>query len=222
MGDGGGADDQFRNGQNLEFAARQDPAHRRAPGGSDRSRIDVPPNNPFVGTANRRPEIWALACAIRFAFRSIARRVSCGPATWVRTRSKRSTSSRAARNYGWPRFEGTQLLQSGTCTRRQRTAHTADLPVRSQSRRRGHRRLRLSRRADRVVDRRVSVRRLRLGHRLVARYDGVNTATNAELATAPNPTSFGEDNNGEVYVVSQNGGIFQMNEVGRWRQRSRR
>ncbi|HEY6598767.1 MAG TPA: hypothetical protein VIZ30_05625, partial [Pseudomonadales bacterium] len=45
-------------------------------------------------------------------------------------------------------------------------------------------------------------------------YDCANPPTNAELATGQNPTSFGEDNDGEVYVVSQNGGILQMTESG--------
>ena len=45
-------------------------------------------------------------------------------------------------------------------------------------------------------------------------YDGANVLANDVIATASSPTSFGEDNQGELYLVSQNGGIFGFDETG--------
>ena len=45
-------------------------------------------------------------------------------------------------------------------------------------------------------------------------YDGVNMPANEVIATANSPASFGEDNQGEIYLISLNGGIFGFDETG--------
>ena len=70
IGDGGGGDDQHGargNGQTLEHAAGQDPAHRPAAVGRAATRSRV---NPFVGRSGARGEIYAygLRNPWRFSF----------------------------------------------------------------------------------------------------------------------------------------------------------
>ena len=213
MGDGGGANDQFRNAQNLNSLLGKilridvHPAVATAA-------YDVPADNPFVGTANTRPEIWAygLRNPFRFSFDRQTGQLWAGDVGQDAI-EEIDIITRGA-NYGWPRFEGTRLLQPGTSL----TGSAPHTPPIYQY--------------DHSLGVAVIGGYVYRGARIAAligaylygdfasgtvwslRYDGVNPATNAELATAQNPTSFGEDNNGEVYVVSQNGGIFQMNESG--------
>ena len=155
-----------------------------------------------------------MACAIRFVFRSIARRASCGSATWVRTRLRKSTSSRAAPTTVGRASKATRLLQPGTALAGSaphtppiyQYDHSLGVAVIGGYVYRGARIAALI--GDYLYSDFAS------GTVWSLDYDGVNPPTNTELATAQSPTSFGEDNNGEVYVVSQGGGIFQMTESG--------
>ena len=67
-GDGGGAGDPDGNGQDLDDAARQDPAHRSDVSGA--GPYAIPPGNPFVGLRRARREIWwyGLRNPWRFSF----------------------------------------------------------------------------------------------------------------------------------------------------------
>ncbi len=75
---------------------------------------DVPADNPFVGTANARPEIWAygLRNPFRFSFDRQTGQLWAGDVGQDAI-EEIDIITRGA-NYGWPRFEGTRLLQPGT------------------------------------------------------------------------------------------------------------
>ncbi len=66
----------------------------------------IPPDNPFVTTANAKPEIWAygLRNPFRFQFDSVTGNMyegDVGEATWEEV-----NLIKAGRNYGWPNCEG--------------------------------------------------------------------------------------------------------------------
>ena len=108
-GDGGGGGDPFRTGQNLQDLRgkilRIDP---RRNGGEPYA---VPANNPFVGQAPWKPEIWAYGVRNpwRFSFDRVTGDFSS--ATSVRTPTRRSTTGRRQGwgrgvNFGWSCMEG--------------------------------------------------------------------------------------------------------------------
>ncbi|HSH79317.1 MAG TPA: PQQ-dependent sugar dehydrogenase [Herpetosiphonaceae bacterium] len=111
MGDGGGAGDQFRNGQNRESLLGKI------------LRIDVdngdpyaiPPDNPYADEAGTRPEIWALGMRNPWRF-SFDRETGdlyigdVGQNSWEEL-SFQPASSRGGENYGWPITEGTHCFQ---------------------------------------------------------------------------------------------------------------
>ena len=92
MGDGGA--------RRRPGAAGHDPAEllgkllRIDPDPTGDEPYTIPPDNPFVGVAGTRPEIWSTGFATRGGSRSTARRATCGSPTSARTRSRRSTSPR--------------------------------------------------------------------------------------------------------------------------------
>ena len=93
LGDGGSSGDPRGNGQDtstlLGSILRIDVSALDGTG-----RYAVPPDNPFAsGDGMARPEIWAYGCATRGGSASTARRATCGPPTWGRTATRRSTSS---------------------------------------------------------------------------------------------------------------------------------
>ncbi|NJN14498.1 MAG: heme-binding domain-containing protein, partial [Planctomycetes bacterium] len=45
-------------------------------------------------------------------------------------------------------------------------------------------------------------------------HDGQQVLSNTEIASVPNPSSFGEDRDGEVYLCSFDGGIYRLDETG--------
>ena len=111
MGDGGGANDQFRNGQNRESLLGKI------------LRIDVdngdpyaiPADNPFVNQAGTRPEIWAIGMRNPWRF-SFDRETGdlyigdVGQNSWEEV-SFQPAASRGGENYGWPITEGTHCFE---------------------------------------------------------------------------------------------------------------
>lgn len=108
-GDGGGGGDPLQNGQNYNSLL------------GSMLRIDVnagdpyaiPPNNPFVGMAGRRPEIWAkgLRNPWRFSFDATSGLLYIAD-VGQNAREEINADSYAVggANYGWPIMEGTACV----------------------------------------------------------------------------------------------------------------
>lgn len=99
LGDGGGANDQFGNGQN----------HNSLLGKILRVGVDpffIPSDNPFVGVANTRPEIWAygLRNPWRFSFDRATDRLFAGD-VGQDTREEVDIITKGG-NFGWNIMEG--------------------------------------------------------------------------------------------------------------------
>ena len=114
LGDGGAAGDPAHNGQNpgtlLGSILRIDP---RTP--SDGIRYSIPPDNPFVGVAGAREEIWAygLRNPWRFSFDRGVGEEGAGPQKgelWAGDVGQSDYEEvdliRPGRNYGWNVMEG--------------------------------------------------------------------------------------------------------------------
>ena len=115
LGDGGGSNDQFQNGQDsttlLGSLLRID-----VDGGTPYA---IPPDNPFVGDPDARPEIWAygLRNPWRYSFdRSTGDLfiADVGQGSWEEI-NRRPASSTGRENYGWNVMEGAHCFQSGSC-----------------------------------------------------------------------------------------------------------
>ena len=133
LGDGGAADDEGSgharggNGQSLDTLLgkilRIDPT----PSGGER-RTPCRADNPFVGRADARPEIWAYGLRNPWRFSFDRAPATSGSATSARTRGRRSTSRpRPQRrdagkgvNFGWNRLEGNARVPRRGARRRDR------------------------------------------------------------------------------------------------------
>ncbi len=115
-GDGGGSGDPNRNAQNLGVLLgkllRLDVAA---------TPYRIPPSNPFVGQAGRRPEIWAygLRNPWRFAFDPAAADLFIADVgQGAREEINAVPAGSAALNFGWPVTEGTLCFPaSAPCNR---------------------------------------------------------------------------------------------------------
>ncbi|MSP11471.1 MAG: glucose dehydrogenase [Chloroflexi bacterium] len=115
LGDGGGANDTYGNGQNLKtFLAKI-------------LRIDVdkgdpygiPSNNPFVGNNNALPETWAygLRNPWRFSFDRLTHDLYIGDVGQNQYEEVdfQPAASHGGENYGWSVLEGFHCLRGNTC-----------------------------------------------------------------------------------------------------------
>lgn len=115
MGTGGGRDE--------DFAKAQDPGSLFG----KLLRIDVdsgnpygmPPDNPFIGDEDARPEVWAIGLRNpwRFTFDRATGDIYIADAgqfnwEWVHFQP---ADSPGGENYGWPIFEGTHCFEADTC-----------------------------------------------------------------------------------------------------------
>jgi glucose/arabinose dehydrogenase len=111
LGDGGGANDQYGNAQRLDTLLGKI------------LRIDVsmgdpyaiPPDNPFVGRQDARPEIWAhgMRNPWRFSFDRATGDLYIGHVgqnkwEWV---DFQPAGSPGGQNYGWPMYEGSHCVK---------------------------------------------------------------------------------------------------------------
>ena len=206
LGDGGSAGDPSGNGQNpgtlLGTILRIDP-EQPAQGAP----YAIPADNPFVGESGARGEVWAygLRNPWRFSFDSKTGDL------WVGDVGQNALEEvnivYPGVNYGWNVMEGTSCFRSPSCTGDNLQAPVAEY---------GHS-LGCSITGG-YVYRGQRVRELE-GVYLYAdfcsgriwglRHDGAAVTAQAELAKAPfEISSFGEDAEGEVYVVGFDGGIY--------------
>jgi glucose/arabinose dehydrogenase len=105
-GDGGGANDPHRNGQSLGTMLGKLLRIEPRPNGG----YDVPRDNPFVGRAGARPEIWAygLRNPYRFSFDRLTGDLVIGDVgqnDWEEVDFAKRGEARG-KNYGWSPYEG--------------------------------------------------------------------------------------------------------------------
>jgi glucose/arabinose dehydrogenase len=209
LGDGGGADDQFNNGQNLNSLLakilRID-VHPANPANA----YDVPANNPFVNMAPRRPETWAfgLRNPFRFSFDRLTGQLWVGD-VGQGAREEIDNATVGGRNFGWPRFEGT-LLNRTDVDLVTGTQHTP--PIKEYDHSLGFAIIGgyVYRGSMASLDGKYVY--CDYGSGTVWAMDTPNGTNNVVLTSAPNPTSFGEDNDGELYLVTQNGWLFRLTD----------
>ena len=211
LGDGGSGGDPQGHGQDprtlLGTILRVDV--RRS------STYVVPPDNPFVGQSDRRSEIWAygLRNPWRFSFDRLTGDLyiaDVGQNAWEEVSFQRA-SSKGGENYGWKVYEGSALFQGPP-----RAGLTP--PISEYGRQEG----------CSVTG--GYVYRGRQLPALVGNYLFGDFCTGFVWALTPQAdgawvrtllfdssaqiTSFGEDANGEVYVVDRRGTIYRVTAAG--------
>jgi hypothetical protein len=114
LGDGGSGGDPQGNGQNAETLLgsllRLDPSVEP---------YGVPPDNPFVGVAGARHEIWALGLRNpwRFAFDAAEDRLYIADVGQNQYEEINvAAASAGGRNYGWNIMEATHCFSSSSCS----------------------------------------------------------------------------------------------------------
>lgn len=212
LGDGGGADDQYHNGQN------------RADLLGDILRLDVdrtqgelayaiPPDNPFVGNGEGwREEIWAwgLRNPWRFSFDRLTGQLWAGDVG--QNKWEEVDLIERGGNYGWNTMEGTHCFNPAvncdTTGLRLPVAEYSHVEGKSISGGYVYRGSRLAGLAGvYVYGDYVSQQIWGL------RYDQGQVREQRLLAQCPSPiTSFGEDEAGELYVLGIDGRIYRLEE----------
>lgn len=117
MGDGGAANDPQGHGQNTDSLLGK--LLRIDVNGSDPQRpYAIPPDNPFVGKKNYRPEIWALGLRNPWRFSFDAQRGDLYLADVGQNRVEEINRIRKGGNYGWNIMEGDICTPgvNATCT----------------------------------------------------------------------------------------------------------
>ena len=159
LGDGGSAGDPMGNAQSLSTLLGK--LLRISPRPSKGEPYAIPPDNPFVGRDGARPEIWAfgLRNPWRFSFDAATGDLwigDVGQNAWEEI-DVEPAGSDGGSNFGWDRLEGTHPFEGSPAP----DSIAAGLRVRARRRFvRGHRRVRVPRRADPRSRRRVPVRGL--------------------------------------------------------------
>ena len=209
LGDGGSGNDPHDNAQHLNTLLGK------------MLRIDVngqlgevpyriPPDNPFVGDANARPEIWAygLRNPWRYSFDAVTGQLYVGDVGQYDR--EEIDVIRKGGNYGWRRMEG-GICTPGvnpSCDQRGLEPPIFDYPTRS-----GHVVI------GGYVYRGISIPALCGGYLYADygsgnisafRYDGRTTAQTTLLESHRHITSFGEDERHELYLVDYQGDIVKI------------
>jgi glucose/arabinose dehydrogenase len=214
MGDGGSGGDPEGHGQNpatlLGALLRLDvdqPAESAAYG--------IPADNPFVGDSRKRPEIWAIGLRNpwRFSFDRATGDLLIGDVgqnRWEEV-SFLAAGTPGGANFGWNVMEGAHCYDRNSCDQ-----SGLVLPVYDYEHERG----RCSITGGYVY--RGSQFPALAGNYFFGDYcsgeiwsmtaGNGRWSANLVLATASTIVSFGEDAQGELYVVDINGGIYQIGE----------
>lgn len=213
MGDGGSGGDPNNNAQNpanpLGSMLRVD-VHPTNPGDP----YDVPIDNPFIGEPGFMPETYAYG--LRNPFRYSFDRQSGD--LWLGDVGQGEIEEidiiTAGGNYGWRFYEGTQEYDNSGSTPPNPTFIP---PIFEYSHASGgvaviggyvYRGNRLP-----GLQGRYLYTDFGSGALWALDWDGTNVLGNDQIAQANTPTSFGEDNQGEVFVVSSGGTISQLEEA---------
>ncbi len=208
VGDGGSGGDPHNNGQSLTTLLakilRIDVDH---PSGG--LNYGIPPDNPFVGTGDRE-EIYAygLRNPWRFSFDSTTGWL------WAADVGQNAIEEidiiQKGKNYGWRIMEGTscynppsQCDTTGLVSPIWEYTHTLGLSITGGFVYRGTR-------LPDLVGAYIYADFAR-GRIWSLRYDGINPAVNTDLArTSLNVTSFGIDQNHELYICAYDGKIYRL------------
>lgn len=213
MGDGGSGGDPDHNGQDkttlLGSLLRIDVS-----AASPASPYTVPVDNPFLDDSAARAEIYALGLRnpYRFSFDRDTGELwlgDVGQGAWEEINIIESGG-----NYGWRYYEGDAVYNDSGNTQ---DSSAFESPILAYGRGDGYSV------TGGYVYRGSLLNRLS-GYYLYADY-GSGTVwalkrqgddvSNLEIATAANPTSFGETNDGEVLVVTHDSGLFRLIETDR-------
>jgi glucose/arabinose dehydrogenase len=173
----------------------------------------IPPDNPFVGKASARPEIWAygLRNPWRFSFDRATGDLWIGDVGGGQREEVdfQLASSRGGENYGWNRMEGSFLFQGG------RPPENAVLPVFEYGHEGGNCVV-----TGGYVYRGTAIPDLAgaylfgdfcLGRLIGLQVDGGKVvARRAFQARVPELSSFGEGQQGELYAISLAGPIYRI------------
>jgi len=169
----------------------------------------IPADNPFVGTAGARGEIWALGLRnpYRMAFDRGTGRLWVGD-VGQGTLEEIDIVTRGA-NLGWRVYEGTRSNENpgglppsaftGPVTEYGRSVGTS---VTGGTVYRGAR--------EPMLTGMYFYGDFSSGRVFALEHDGTRVTSNREVFTVSNPSAFGEDEAGEVYAVSYGGGIFRI------------
>jgi glucose/arabinose dehydrogenase len=211
LGDGGSEGDPQDNSQSLSTLLgkilRVDP---RPAGGKPYA---IPPDNPFEGRAGARPEIWAygLRNPWRFSFDRVTGDLWIGDVGGGQREEVdfQLASSKGGENYGWNRMEGSFLFQGG------RPPNNAVLPVFDYSHEGGNCVV-----TGGYVYRGTAIPDLAgaylygdfcLGRLIGLRAEGGKVVAKRTFqARIPELSSFGEDQQGELYAISLAGPIYRI------------
>ena len=211
LGDGGSANDPFGNAQNLDTwlgkILRIDP---RPSGGQP---YTVPADNPFVGRTGAKPEIFAYG--VRNPWRNSFDRVTgdlwigdVGQNAWEEVDSCPRDTARGA-NFGWAAFEGTHGGPRPLPAAEGHVPPVYEYPTSDGCAVTGgyvYRGSRVPGLAGAYLfgdfcNGQVRALRLAGGKVIEQRALGLEV---------PNLASFGEDHQGEIYVLSLSGGVFRV------------
>jgi glucose/arabinose dehydrogenase len=210
LGDGGSEGDPQNNSQSLSTLLgkilRIDP---RPSGGKPYA---IPSDNPFVGTAGARPEIWAygLRNPWRFSFDRATGDLWIGDVGGGQREEVdfQLASSKGGENYGWNRMEGSFVFEGAR-------PPNAVLPVFDYSHEGGNCVV-----TGGYVYRGTAIPNLAgaylfadfcLGQLIGLQMEGGKVvARRAFQVRVPEVSSFGEDQHGELYAISLAGPIYRM------------
>lgn len=212
FGDGGSAGDPGNRAQdtsNFFGALLRIDVQPHDPGDD----YDVPADNPYVGDPDARDEIWAhgLRNPFRFSFDRATGTLWLGD-VGQGTQEEIDLIERGG-NYGWRVYEGTaRFNDEGNDLPRSQF----EFPIHTYQNTGGAAVI------GGYVYRGLALPSLRgrylygdfvTGEVRALGYDGESVTEDQFIANAPSPTSFGEDNEGEVYLVTQGNGIFTLEET---------
>lgn len=207
MGDGGGSDDRFGNGQRPDTLLGA--MLRIAVGIDDVATYAIPPDNPYVNDDDGANEVWAIGLRNpwRFSFD--------GDVVWIGDVGQgtieevsRAPAGASGLNYGWPIMEGSTCFQSATCDE-----SMLEIPVTEYDH------------GDGCSVTGGYVYRGDLIPELTGEYfysdycSGFlrsysdargDTDWTPMVGTTPNVSSFGVGGDGELYVISRSGAIYRL------------
>jgi glucose/arabinose dehydrogenase len=215
LGDGGSAGDPHRNGQNLNTLLGKILRVRPTPGGP--KPYVVPKDNPFAGRSGARGEIWAYGMRNpwRFTFDRVKGDLwigDVGQNEWEEI-DMQPAGAAGGRNYGWNLTEGNHSYNGGS------PPSNWMRPVYEYSHASGgcaviggfvyrgtaiHGLWGAYLFSDNCLGG-VAALRIRSGRVVSERGMGVKVSS---------PSSFGEDANGELYLLSLSGGVYRLAAAG--------